>query len=72
MGTILSFTRPRRDGGRQQGRDGADRAEAGELVIFPGVRIERYSVDLGYRLRDTAGRGQFDEIGGKHRPRKTS
>ena len=26
-----------------------------EVVIFPGVRIERHDVDLGARLADTAG-----------------
>jgi hypothetical protein len=43
-----------------------------EVVIFPGVRIERHDVDLAHRLFDSAGSGTFDDLGGKPRPRKTS
>ena len=43
-----------------------------EVVIFPGVRIERHEVDLSHRLRDSAGSDDFDGFGGKPRPRKTS
>jgi hypothetical protein len=43
-----------------------------EIVIFPGVRIERHDLDLSHRLRDSAGRDNFDGIGGGHLPRKTS
>jgi hypothetical protein len=43
-----------------------------EVVIFPGVRIERHEVDLAYRLLDSAGSKNFDDFGGKPRPRKTS
>jgi len=43
-----------------------------EIVIFPGVRIERHDLDLGHRLRDSIGRGDFNDIGGGHLPRKTS
>jgi len=42
-----------------------------EVVIFPGVRIERHELDLGHRLRDSAGHDDFDGIGGGQ-PRKTS
>jgi hypothetical protein len=41
-------------------------------MIFPGVRIERESVNLGHRLRNTAGRGEFNHLGGKQRFLKTS
>lgn len=69
MSTILNFkTDPSRDR-----RDLAPRhiGEC-EIVIFPGVRIERQSVDLGHRLRDSVGRGDFDHIGRKHRLLETS
>ncbi len=57
MGTVLDFdTAPKarrpRAGERTCG------STAGELVIFPGVRIERHGVDLSARLRDTAGMAQ--------------
>jgi hypothetical protein len=42
-----------------------------EVVIFPGVRIERHEVDLSHRLFDSTG-SDFDDFGGKPRPRKTS
>jgi len=68
MGTILSYRqtatrRPRSLTGDEQGC---------EIVIFPGVRIERHDLDLGVRLRDSAGNGDFKTIGGSPRPRKTS
>ena len=40
----------------------------GEVVIFPGVRIERHDIDLSRRVLDTTG---SDDFGGG-RPRKTS
>lgn len=40
-----------------------------EIVIFPGVRIERHEVDLSHRFFDTVSGDDFD---GKPRPRKTS
>ena len=43
-----------------------------EVVIFPGVRIERHEVDLAHRLLDSAGSEIFSDLGGKPRPRKTS
>lgn len=67
MGTVLDFTATTR-GDRSAGRAGGPC----EIVIFPGVRIERHDVDLGHRLRDTAGREQFDSLDGKGRPRKSS
>ena len=68
MGTILSF-----------GTSTCSRREAHhpgegdcEIIIFPGVRIERHEIDLSHRLRDLADAGDFDGIGGTPRPRKTS
>jgi hypothetical protein len=66
MGTILQFRASnRQDAPRTNG------AEPCEIVIFPGVRIERHgdSVDLAARL--TSPKGSFDGFGGR-RPRKTS
>jgi hypothetical protein len=68
MGTILSYRQS--DTGR--GRQRAVSREECEIVIFPGVRIERHELDLGERLRDSAGNGDFETIGGGPRPRKTS
>ncbi|MCB1495174.1 MAG: hypothetical protein KDJ86_05260 [Bauldia sp.] len=69
MATILNFPRQRAGGvaGHRAGRAGTC-----EIVIFPGIRIERQDVDLSYRLRDTVGRGDFKDIGGKGRSRKSS
>jgi hypothetical protein len=68
MSTILSF---RRDGAARARRP-AGPAAACEIVIFPGVRIERHEVDLAYRVSDVAATGDFDGFGGNDRPRKTS
>lgn len=69
MGTVVRFDaslrRDRRGSAREAGA-------TGEIVIFPGVRIERHHVDLGHRLLDSAGRGGFDGIGETGRPRKSS
>ncbi len=35
-----------------------------EIVIFPGIRIERHDMDLGARLTDAAGKGDFERFGG--------
>lgn len=67
MGTVLNFTL-----GARNDRAAGDGDRACEIVIFPGVRIERHDVDLGHRLRDTAGRERFDSLGGNGRPRKSS
>jgi hypothetical protein len=70
MGTVLRFSatdrRPPRAPSRVQGPC--------EIVIFPGVRIERHGLDLGHRIRDTAGHGDFNGLGGggKRRPRRSS
>lgn len=42
-----------------------------EIIIFPGVRIERHDLDLGHRVRDAAGNGDFDLDGSGGR-RKSS
>ena len=34
-----------------------------DIVIFPGVRIERHEVDLGARIADTAGRRDCQGLG---------
>jgi hypothetical protein len=70
MGTILHFTARRHAAGAVAGRSRTTRPC--DVVIFPGVRIERQAVDLSYRLRDTAGRGAFVDIAGSQRRRKTS
>lgn len=69
MGTILQF-RARRQAAGAARPPRHDRPC--DVVIFPGVRIERQGVDLSHRLRDTAGRGPLGDIAGPQRPRKTS
>jgi hypothetical protein len=66
MGTILQFRPSQR---REPSR--TTKADRCQIVIFPGVRIERHgdSVDLAARL--TSPKGSFDGFGGR-RPRKTS
>ncbi len=67
MGTVLEFkasptARPRQDG-----------TAKGEIVIFPGVRIERHDLDLAHRIRNAAATGEFRDLGSKQSPsRKTS
>lgn len=68
MGTILRFRAPSRKAEQQTV---PDEDSAGEIVIFPGVRIERHELDLAYRLRDAAGQADVGDIDGG-RPRKTS
>jgi len=70
MSTVLEF-RPVASTKRRERRG---EIFAGEIVIFPGVRIERHAhdLDLGHRLRDSAGNGDFNGLGGRGRPRKTS
>ncbi len=47
-----------------------------EIVIFPGVRIERHEagadLDLSFRLLDAAGPADYEDFTGNHRPRRTS
>ncbi|MEP0324634.1 hypothetical protein [Bauldia litoralis] len=68
MGTILGFKPLCRESTR---RAGQRRDCDCEIVIFPGTRIDRPTVDLGYRLRDTLGRAGYGEGGDKDRSRRT-
>jgi hypothetical protein len=68
MSTILPFSRPETVG---RSDTASDNSEC-EIVIFPGVRIERHELDLGHRLRHCAGGAEFDTIGPSRWPRKTS
>jgi hypothetical protein len=70
MSTVLEFRPPPTARPRQQRRVAT--GHVGEIVIFPGVRIERHDLDLGHRVRDSAGSDDFNGLGGKRRPRKTS
>ena len=69
MGAILRFRASTR---RTMPKEVAALGRPCEIVIFPGVRIERHDLDLGHRLRDSVGRGEFGDIGGGRLPRKTS
>lgn len=51
--------------------DPADTSVRGEIVIFPGIRIEREQLDLGHRLRDAAGHEEFQCLDRQKRPRKS-
>jgi hypothetical protein len=68
MGTILQM----RPSNRRPAAAGGEPAKPCEIVIFPGVRIERHAMDLGRRDRKSVERSDFDGIGGSPRPRKTS
>lgn len=73
MGTVLQFA----VSGAKRSRKFDATAEGDcRIVIFPGVRIERHDggprLDLGHRLRDSAGRDTFEGITGGDRPRKSS
>ena len=69
MGTLLQFSGEGRAPirGPRAGRDSGC-----EIIIFPGVRIERHDVDLDHRLADTAGSDRFESLGGDGRPRRSS
>jgi hypothetical protein len=69
MGTVLEF-RPHTTPAKP--RDRTDVAAVGEIVIFPGVRIERYDLDLGHRVKNSVGSNDFNGLGPWPRPRKTS
>lgn len=68
MGTVLEFRPP----ATTKRRDRTDVAAVGEIIIFPGVRIERCDLDLGHRVKNSAGTGEFNGLGPRHRPRQTS
>lgn len=57
MGTLLHFHSPQQR--RPAKRELAD--ATGDIVIFPGVRIERHDLDLGHRLLDTLGRPTYED-----------
>ena len=65
MGTVLSF---RRTVAPYPGRDDAI-TFPGEVVIFPGVRIER---EPGEPPASRDGGDGYDGVGGKRRPRQSS
>jgi len=65
MGTVLEF----RLRTTAKPRDRADAPVVGEIVIFPGVRIERYDLDLGHRVKNSAGTGEFNGLGSRRLPR---
>jgi hypothetical protein len=60
MAAVLQFQpdtrRTRRDAGSGDGSSG-DRETTGEVIIFPGVRIERSDLDLSHRLVRFASEG---------------
>jgi len=68
MGTVLDFKTSAKTTFISAG---SGKRRACEIVIFPGVRIERHDLDLSHRLRDSAGRDDFSGIGGGPRPRQT-
>ena len=70
MGTVIELRASKRNAERTQTREPTQC----QIVIFSGVRIERHEtdLDLSHRLCDSAGNGDFDGLGGKPRPRKTS
>ena len=69
MGTVLSFKgaiAPYPHGGERS------LASRGEVVIFPGVRIERHETGPVPPEGNDAGDGGYDGVGGKRQPRKGS
>jgi hypothetical protein len=66
MSTVLQF----RQASPQRSRAiGSGMVRPCEIVIFPGVRIERHEVDLAHRLVESTG-CDFEQFDG--RPRHTS
>jgi hypothetical protein len=69
MGTILSF----RADGRTRPDDAQRLREACEIVIFPGVRIERQdAAGDPDSAHESTGRGKLDGTNARRRPRKSS
>lgn len=69
MSTVLQF---RAFGRAEPRRPFSDGAEC-EIVIFPGIRIERHeAVDLDLAHRVGKAGGDFDGLGSGRRPRKSS
>ena len=69
MGTVLSFQGTIAPYPR---RDQRSATLAGEIVIFPGVRIERHERDASPENAVGSGSDGYDGVGGKGRPRKSS
>jgi hypothetical protein len=68
MGTVLSF----KADSRERVADEPRQPTRCEIVIFPGVRIERQADDVGPdRSRPSSGSGKLDGTHGRRR-RKTS
>ncbi len=68
MSTVLQFTPTAKTTSADNGRrDGG----ACEIVIFPGIRIERHD-DGPHRSPDFPGGSGMDSAGDRRRPRKTS
>jgi hypothetical protein len=65
MGTLLRFSSSPRKAPRPQ----TPEARVAEVVIFPGVRIERHDLDLSHRLRDPE---VPPNVTGSRRPKRTS
>ncbi len=70
MGTVLPFK------GESRSKEAGERqrtAGSCEIVIFPGVRIERQREDIDPDAGHPAtGRGKLDGTNGRRRSRKTS
>ncbi|WP_436639962.1 hypothetical protein [Microbaculum sp. FT89] len=61
MAAVLKFNSDMRRSRRQPeiGARSADKPEKmGEVIIFPGVRIERMEIDLSHRLVQVSGPGE--------------
>jgi len=68
MSIVVEFKRPASSAPRRPN----DPTATGQIVIFPGVRIERHELDLGHRIRNSAGSDEFDGLGPDRRPRQSS
>ena len=69
MSTVLHFKTYGRAEPRRPFSDGAEC----EIMIFPGIRIERHEpadLDLAHRIGKAG--DDFDGLGGGRRPRKSS
>jgi len=63
MGILLDFAAAPRPTSRIEPRHRVKNETAGEVIIFPGVRIERDTLDLSARIGTigrTAGTGRAD------------
>jgi hypothetical protein len=69
MGTVLSFKGTIAPYPR---RNQHSVTQAGEIVIFPGVRIERHDGEPSPPAGGQSGNDDYDGVGGKGRPRKSS